>query len=182
MSRIPVHQFYLRQPGNVGPDIQLGESPVTVGRGSCPNIKDKRVSTEHVAVNSVKFEGCWKVKVEIIGQTPCVINGKILNTGETGDLKVGETLHLLSKTDEGEDFPFMLRGRLSFKDNVPPVEETKSDATTTTVNNKSDSDSATTPSNNNRKKPMSIAQAKFLNIRGRDYYGYDYYGVTDNDK
>ena len=43
MSRIPVPkvQFYLRQPGNVAPDIQVGESPVTVGRGSCPNITDR---------------------------------------------------------------------------------------------------------------------------------------------
>ena len=49
-------QFYLRQPGNVAPDIQVGESPVTVGRGSCPNITDKCVSTEHVESNNKRKE------------------------------------------------------------------------------------------------------------------------------
>ena len=83
MSCIPQVQFYLRQPGNVVPDIQVGESPVTVGRGSCPNITDKRVSTEHMVVNAVKTEGVKKLKVEMKGRTPCVVNGKILRTGDT---------------------------------------------------------------------------------------------------
>ena len=71
MSRIPVQkvQFYLRQPGNVAPDIQVGESPVTVGRGSCPNITDKHVRGGLcVCVGKLEIEPYKEVfKFNIIG-------------------------------------------------------------------------------------------------------------------
>ena len=151
MSRNPI-TFYLRQPGKVAPDITVGPSPVTVGRVRCLNIKDKRVSREHVVVTLVTIGIREELKVEVKGRKPCVVNGEVLRAGETGYLKLGQKLHLLPLTHLGkeDEFPF------TFMNYVPPAEETRSN--TTTVNNK-------------RKKPMSNAQAKFLYQRRRDLYG-----------
>ena len=114
---------------------------------------DKRVSREHVVVTLVTIGIREELKVEGKGKKPCVLNGEVLHTGDTGYLKLGQKLHLLSLTHLGKDdeFPF------TFMNNVPPAEKTRSN--TTTVNNK------------RKKKFMSNAQAKFLYQRRRDLYG-----------
>ena len=148
MSR-PI-EFYLSYQTSDIPDIIVGPSPVIVGRAFIPNITDKRVSREHVVVTLDKIKE--ELKVEVKGRKPCVVNGEVLRAGETGNLELGQKLHLLSLTHLGKDdeFPF------TFMNNVPPAEKRKSN--TTTVNNK-------------RKKPMSNAQAKFLYQRRQDLFG-----------
>ena len=156
MSR-PI-EFYLSYQTSDIPDIIVGPSPVTVGRAFIPSITDKRVSREHVVVTLETIRE--ELKVEVKGLIPCVVNGEILRAGDTGYLKIGEKLYLLSQAHMDKEDEFLF----TFLKSVPPAEKTKSN--TATVNNK-------------RKKPMSRAQAKFLYQRGRDLYGFDYYGVTD---
>ena len=110
-------EYFLRQPAQPDsdriPDKIVKPYPVTIGRGFCPNITDKRVSRTHVVVTLVRE----LLKVEVKGRKPCVVNGEILHAGETGYLRLGEKLFLLSSPDEYQ---------FTFLNNVPPP----------TVNNK----------------------------------------------
>ena len=69
------------------PDILLGASPVSLGRGPETAIKDSRVSRDHLTLCLEAEEE--RIKVTQRGPNSSVVDGKPLMAGETAYLTVG---------------------------------------------------------------------------------------------
>ena len=77
--------FFLTTSECLCPDIPLGASPVSLGRGPDTGIKDSRVSRDHLSLQAEEE----RVKVTQRGPNSSVVDGKPLMTGETTYLTVG---------------------------------------------------------------------------------------------
>ena len=79
--------YYLTSSECLCPDILLGPSPISVGRGPRTAIKDSRVSRDHLTLSLEAEEE--RVKVTQRGPNSSVVDGKPLMLGETTYLTVG---------------------------------------------------------------------------------------------
>ena len=80
-------EYFLASSESLCPDIVLGASPVSLGRGPRTAIKDSRVSREYVTI-SIEGER-ERIKVTQKGPNSSVVDGKPLTFGESTYLSVG---------------------------------------------------------------------------------------------
>jgi len=84
----------IKSCNSVHDPILLGHNhPIVIGRGPLTQIKDKRLSRNHVELNADCCEGLLTVK--LVGPNKCVAGNEVLFLNQSARLKHGDVLELL---------------------------------------------------------------------------------------